>query len=534
MTGHLVLIALLAAPCIGQQENRLPDPCLWPDLRRGSKQASDLLDQVGKAGSFETDQYFLHISNDPRVKGRAVARQCNNQHWILYDRDYFDALFGKANGSNAVWLILAHEASHHQDGHTSLTMMNSLTDEAYSWGSTNEGKADRRAGEYMANYGFTRPQVEAAFNAAGIPQSAPGYPTRDQRLRAVLAGYDGKRNPVSAIAGSQWRARPSGTPEDLTSICGTPDGNHLWAVGDRGNILQTDDAGETWRTRTGQDLNTFNLYSIFCTADGRHLWAAGENFMNRVEREKGVILQSDDGGATWKVSKSGVTGALHSIFGTPDGRHLWAVSGVFNWNGAVIVQSDDSGGTWQARTGWNASNLNSIFCTADGNHLWVVGALGASLKSDDAGVTWKTGAIEALVNTSYDMHSVFGTSDGRHLWVVGGNDDGGYPEVGIILQSDDGGATWQMQKPSGSGKFHSIFGTPDGKHLWAVGGYQYGSEGTIAQSDDGGATWQVRKLGRSPHNAPFRMNSIFGIPDGKHLWAVGKEGTILQSDASLP
>jgi photosystem II stability/assembly factor-like uncharacterized protein len=179
--------------------------------------------------------------------------------------------------------------------------------------------------------------------------------------------------------------------------------------------------------------------------------------------------------------------------------------------------------------------LNSIFGTSDGNHLWAVGNLGASLKSHDAGVTWKTGAIEALVNTSYAMYSIFGTSDGGHLWVVGGNDTGDSSrEQGIILQSDDSGATWQTRKPPGSSTLNSIFGTPDGKHLWAVGGHLYGSEGTIVQSDDGGTTWQVRKLGRSQHNAPFRMNSIFGTADGKHLWAVGKEGTILQSDASLP
>jgi photosystem II stability/assembly factor-like uncharacterized protein len=66
----------------------------------------------------------------------------------------------------------------------------------------------------------------------------------------------------------------------------------------------------------------------------------------------------------------------------------------------------------------------------------------------------------------------------------------------------------------------SIFGTSDGKHLWVVG-----QNGTILESDDGGATWTARNSGTTNN-----LWSIFGTSGGQHLWAVGDHGTILESD----
>ena len=156
-----------------------------------------------------------------------------------------------------------------------------------------------------------------------------------------------------------------------------------------------------------------------------------------------------------------------------------------------------------------------------------------------------------------DICSIFGTGDGGRLWAVGWD--------GTILQSDDRGAAWMPRKSgtksplrvhlrnqqrwpvmgrrarghnSGVGRrrrklecaqqrqpdqsLYSIFVTTGGQQLWAVG-----DNGTILESGDGGATW-------SPSNSGTGKNlySIFGTSDGKRIWAVGSEGTILELDSA--
>ncbi|MFZ0336890.1 MAG: YCF48-related protein [Terracidiphilus sp.] len=81
------------------------------------------------------------------------------------------------------------------------------------------------------------------------------------------------------------------------------------------------------------------------------------------------------------------------------------------------------------------------------------------------------------------------------------------------------GKPWTARTSGTSAYLESIFGASDGKHLWAVG-----VNGTILESDDGGATWAARLSGTTNI-----LTSIVGASDGERLWAVGEKGTILES-----
>ncbi|MGA2740651.1 MAG: YCF48-related protein, partial [Bryobacteraceae bacterium] len=63
-----------------------------------------------------------------------------------------------------------------------------------------------------------------------------------------------------------------------------------------------------------------------------------------------------------------------------------------------------------------------------------------------------------------------------------------------------------------------MYGSGDGKTLWAVG-----ADGTILHSADG-ATWRPQASGTTNY-----LFSVYGTGDGKTLWAVGERGTILHS-----
>jgi photosystem II stability/assembly factor-like uncharacterized protein len=297
-----------------------------------------------------------------------------------------------------------------------------------------------------------------------------------------------------------WTARSSGTSSYLESIFASSDGQHLWAVGVNGTILESDDGGATWVARYSG--TTENLNSLFGSSDGQHLWAVGG---------KGTILESGDGGATWAARNSGTTQILCSIFGTSDGGRLWAVGSSdypIDNTPSPILESDDGGASWIARKSGTPLYLNSIFGTSDGQRLWAVGIYGMILESDDRGANWavrKSGA-------SGELKSIFGTSDGSRLWVVG-ND-------GTILESVDGGATWTAQNSGTENHLYSVFGSSDGQDLWAVG-----DKGTIVESVDEGASWKSRNSGTK-----MILSSISETSNGQHRWAVGEIGTILESN----
>jgi len=153
------------------------------------------------------------------------------------------------------------------------------------------------------------------------------------------------------------------------------------------------------------------------------------------------------------VRNSGTTQQLFSIFGTSNGRHLWAAG-----MAGTILESDDGGKSWTTRRGGIDEWLYMIFGTSDGKRLWVVGDAGRVLESSDRGTTW---AIRNSDPAESVITSIFGTSDGKRLWAVAAG--------GTILESNDGGDNWAARGSVAYGNAYSIFGTSDGQRLWAVG-----------------------------------------------------------------
>jgi len=334
--------------------------------------------------------------------------------------------------------------------------------------------------------GGTAPATPAAAPTQGAPPSGDatmpnGSPGQSQ---SPQEGADFGHE-------SKWIPRNSGTTQYLHSISGTGDARRLWAVGQNGTILESDDGGATWAEHNSGTTN--DLQSIFGTNDGLRLWAVGQ---------RGTILESDDGGATWTARKSGITSTLYSIFGTSDGLRLWGIG-----QKGTILESDDGGTSWMTRNSGTKSNLFSILGTGDVKHLWVVGERGTILESDDGGASWTA----RNSGTREQLQLVFGISDGKRLWAVG--------HGGAILESDDGGASWTARNSGTKWHLSSVFGTSDGKRLRAVC-----ANDKILESDDSGASWAARDSGTT--NA---LISIFGTSDGKRLWAVGESGTIVES-----
>jgi photosystem II stability/assembly factor-like uncharacterized protein len=179
----------------------------------------------------------------------------------------------------------------------------------------------------------------------------------------------------------------------------------------------------------------------------------------------GLIYKSRDGGATWLPSGPSVRSTNFGFF---DEKNGWADIGITTWpisitrDGGIswkevtspyyrnpinsvwldststltiatdqgfISQLDSTG--WQQRQTGSNNNLRKLY-SFDTKTMWAIGDKATVLRSDDAGLNWKTVPVPGQVNLT-DIQFV----DAKNGWIVG--------QKGFILVTQDGGMTWKQQ-----------------------------------------------------------------------------------------
>ena len=207
--------------------------------------------------------------------------------------------------------------------------------------------------------------------------------------------------------------------------------------------------------------------SLLLDADraGQQLIAVGE---------RGHVLHSADGGATWSQAEV-PTRRLLSAVAVLDTLEAWAVG-----HDAVILHTADGGLTWtvQHQDPELESPLFDLWFT-DGRRGLVIGAYGLCLETIDGGQTWRSRQLG-----EGDPH-YYSLSEGPRgdLYVAG--------EFGTLLRSDDRGRTWQTLPSPYQGSFFKILALTDGSVLVC------GLRGHLYRSEDRGESWQPVATGTS-------------------------------------
>lgn len=185
----------------------------------------------------------------------------------------------------------------------------------------------------------------------------------------ILATRDG---------GEQWRVQRLADDEDRPLFAvHFFDARHGVAVGLWSLVLVTDDGGATWTKQTlspppGASKADLNLMALFADAQGR-LYAPGE---------RGMVLRSDDRGRTWRYLSTGYKGSFWSGIALADGGVL-----VGGQRGS-IYRSDDGGASWRA-SGIDSKSSITAFA-AGGIEVVAVGLDGLRALSDDGGRNFKS------------------------------------------------------------------------------------------------------------------------------------------------
>ncbi len=256
------------------------------------------------------------------------------------------------------------------------------------------------------------------------------------------------------------------------------------------------DIGKTsWKVaRPGKETDK-NLRTIHFV-DSITGWAAGDG---------GVVLQTTDGGRSWRPLVSGSAADIHLIFFT-DWNHGWMIGEIGGKESAktLLFITTNGGRTWTHKP---LPNILSLYFT-DARNGWAVGKDATLLRTTDGGEQWSTvPEMETLIglpvessNYNFGFRDIF-FLDPQQGWMIGNFDDHDRNIIGGLFATSDGGKSWkripltmQTQYSSGRvtpGSLQAVRFT-DAK-TGSVTGEMYDGEGRfffVLHTRDGGKSWE--------------------------------------------
>lgn len=215
----------------------------------------------------------------------------------------------------------------------------------------------------------------------------------------------------------------------------------------------------------------------------------------------GVIITSEDGGASWQRTTIAGKPFFLDVSVCPTGDFysidkigvLWSRQSDSSWSPGPLPQGEEP---------------QALTCDRSGT-LWVVGGFGTILSSANAGNSWHTYSLDDDIYLTTVQFV-----DAVHGFVTG--------EFGIVLYTEDGGSSWQRARELPDNFYAQAARFIDRSTGWVVG-----LNGTIWYTNDAAKTWHQESNG---NNAP-----LYGIDTvGNVLVAVGDNATVLYREPDDP
>lgn len=252
---------------------------------------------------------------------------------------------------------------------------------------------------------------------------------------------------ASPVSPAAWE-RPASAVRDPASAAllhVTAAGDGLVAVGERGLVLRSADAGRHW-TQSPSPVSVTLTRALFVSS--RTGWAVGHG---------GVILHSDDGGRQWRTQLDGVRAARLAMAAYPDDGAAPALAAAAR---RLVLDGADK------------PFFDILFL--DERNGFAVGAYGLAFRTADGGAHWTPWM--AHLDNPEGLHLYGMARSGATLFIAG--------EQGLLLRSTDGGARFTRVSTPYQGSYFGV--------VAPVGGdvYLYGLRGNLYRSGNGGAAWQ--------------------------------------------
>ncbi|HEX6715641.1 MAG TPA: YCF48-related protein [Pyrinomonadaceae bacterium] len=279
------------------------------------------------------------------------------------------------------------------------------------------------------------------------------------------------------------------------------DQNRGFVVGSKGTLLQTLDGGNTWKSRGSYTEDV--VRDIFFT-DEQNGWMVVEvnaYQLKTKEEPRAYLMKTIDGGEHWKrieIKGFDVDAILVRAVFNRNGRG-WTFG-----EGGSIYTTHDAGDTWiKLQSPTRRLLLGGIF--VDDDRGWIVGAGATIIQTSDGGETWYQSTLPQVEKSVRFTATSF--VDNRKGWAVGSG--------GSVYQTTNGGRTWLQQNSTVAVDLFDV------KFVDALEGWAVGAEGTIIHTSDGGDHWAAM-----PSDTRHPLERVF-FADKNHGWAVGFGGTVV-------
>lgn len=235
-------------------------------------------------------------------------------------------------------------------------------------------------------------------------------------------------------------------------------GERTVAVGQRGHIVYSDDAGKTWQQ--AQVPVSSDLVAV-CFPTATDGWAVGHD---------GVVLRTRDGGQSWSTQL--------------DGRRLGKAMVEYYTRAAASSDDRDRANRLvdEARR-FEAQGAENPFLDVwfrDASNGYVVGAFGLVLRTGDGGASWEPLLHAADNPKALHLYAVRGV--GADVYIAG--------EQGLVLKLAAGDERFRALALPYKG---TLFGVAGGANGQAV--VVHGLRGTVLRSTDAGRNWQAVPTG---------------------------------------
>lgn len=261
-------------------------------------------------------------------------------------------------------------------------------------------------------------------------------------------------------------------------------GNRLVAVGPRGHIVASDDAGKSWQQ--AQVPVSSDLTAVFMLNERRG-WAVGHD---------GVVLATADGGGTWTRQLDGRAANEQLV------RHLQArvaAEPASKELAAMLAEAER-----YREQGPDKPFLDVWF--ADENNGYVVGAYNLIFATADGGRTWEPWFDRTDNPKYYNLYAIRPAANG--LYIAG--------EGGTVLKLDAAARQFRAVPVDYRG---SLLGVADAGDAVLV----YGLRGHVFRSSDAGRTW-------SKVDSALPATIVSGTRSGSDVVLADQGGRLVRSN----
>ncbi|HSD63089.1 MAG TPA: hypothetical protein VLB50_04795, partial [Ignavibacteriaceae bacterium] len=225
------------------------------------------------------------------------------------------------------------------------------------------------------------------------------------------------------------------------------------------------------------------------------------------------VYLSEDGGLTWSLRNTGLSGDLYGISAT-DNMNCWV--------GTVtggIFRTTNGGSSWTQQISVSGSFIDGIKMWDNNNGVYYADPTGAGQPyqlryTTDGGTTWTLAPNSPIAGSEFGVINAWDFTDQDTYWVGSANTTPNATSAKIYYTTTGFAGTWNSATVNGTGGtqglYYQAIGFTDATH-----GMAGSNGGDLLKTTTGGVSWQPTNI--PPNMTTFASMNFCGLKDGSNI-----------------